>query len=174
MNNKKLYLIFFPITLATALFFFFFFVMPGFEMWYYGVKAKSYPCIKGSIQEINIHEKRGGSDENDSHWVVIRYKYIIKGKTYHNDRYSPDLEYFNSINKREVVDKAEKYSGVKTINVCYNPKDPSISFISVPKGIPIAGPLLLLLGIILMTPWFVVTFLFLKESCLLFKKLLLK
>ena len=143
-------------------------------MWYYGIKAKSYPCIKGSIQEINIHEKLGGSDENVSYSLKIIYKYIIRGKTYNNDRYSPDLEYFNSINKNDVLNESEKYSGVKNVNVCYNPEDPSVSFISIPEGIPVGGPFVFFLGLFLTVPWFAVTIFFLKDLHTLIKKFILK
>ena len=104
----------------------------GFLLWRQGYLfrkrsqiAQAWPTTEALIKDSHIVEDPGRNAMGNiilANVVVVKYEFIVDGKTYKGDRVSFGRPAFDYVNASNVVDQFKKG---KRVPVFYNPQDPA-------------------------------------------------
>jgi len=106
----------------------------GFGQLWFGIKsakesaqASSWPSVQGTITNVSLRED-SDSDGDTTYEVEVQYNYSVMGQNYTSSRLAFGYA-ASSVRQRhkDILDKLERASSV---NVRYDPRDPSTSTLS--------------------------------------------
>jgi hypothetical protein len=106
----------------------------GFGLLWYGIKsakesvqASSWPSARGTITNVSLREG-SDSDGDTTYGVEVQYNYSVMGQNYTSSRLAFGYDESNVRQPhQDILDKLERASSV---NVRYDPRDPSTSTLS--------------------------------------------
>jgi len=103
------------------------FVMLGFALWalHRSMRAGDWPVASGSITDLNLKETR---DEGTTYEVQVEYTYMVAGQAYHGSRLA--FGYGGSSGREAHRQIFDKLKGAKSVDVRYDPANPSESTLS--------------------------------------------
>jgi hypothetical protein len=120
---------------------------------YFSSQARSWPIVEGKITDSEVERENaiGDIDEEVQFKAVVKYSFIVDGRSYTGERVAFGLGTSNRpADARKIVDR---YPAGRTVEIHYNPNDPSDAVLETDVGgfaiiTLIVGPIILLVGVI--------------------------